>query len=263
MNEGHRDGSTSSGPPLRLRSAVSLNEADELKLAATIVEVARDLSRSIPAPRGAPYFYLDSEAPYDPHVLDALCERGIFRKYEFALDIGSGFGGRARWLATRSGCRVLGIDPRLATVAAARMLNRRARMDAQVTFQVGRPDCLPAHDRLFTHVWLVDMPYDATAATTYSEAFRVLRPGGNFALQCPISPQSRPADLLGALKDMGFVDVDAYEGIFPQLPPPCSTARERLQIALRQRLHAAALWERLEKREHGHVRLLIFARRPG
>lgn len=244
------------------RLAVALDQAAELKLAATIVEVARDLAHSVPAPRGAPYFYLDSEAPYDPHVLDALCERGIFRKYEFALDIGSGLGGRSRWLATRSGCRVLGIDPHLATVAAAQMLNRRARMDSQVTFQLGRTDALPLRAGVFTHVWLVDVPYDTTPAETYAEAFRVLRPGGHFALQCPVSRDVRPDALLDVLRDIGFIELDAYEGIFPQLPQACVLARERLRDALRQRLAAAAAWERMEQREHGHVRLLIFARRP-
>src|SRR5438445_6817933 len=105
--------------------------------AVTIIDVTRDLARTVPPPRGAPYFCLDSEVPYDLRVLDAFCSRGIFRKYELALELGSGLGGRARWLAARSGCRIVGIDPRPQTVAAAVLLNRRARMDDQVTFCVG------------------------------------------------------------------------------------------------------------------------------
>lgn len=234
----------------------------ELKLAGTIMDVARELARTLPSARGVPFFFLDSDAPYDPQVLDALCERGIFRKYEFALDIGSGLGGRARWLATRSGCRVVGVDPRLPMVAAAAMLNRRARMDDQVRFQVGTPECLPLHDKVFTHVWLVDVPYDTTLADTYAEALRVLRPGGHFAMQCPLSSHVRPDALLTVLRDVGFIDVEAYEGIFSDLPQACRLARDRLRVALQVKLHEAAVWERLEKREHGHVRLLVFARRP-
>ena len=247
--------------PPKGREGTQMPQA-ELKLAATIVDVARELARTLPPPRGTPFFFLDSDAPYDPRVLDALCERGIFRKYEFALDIGSGLGGRARWLAARSACRIIGVDPRLPMVAAAAMLNRRARMDGQVRFQVGHPECLPLRDKVFTHVWLVDVPYDTTIADTYAEVLRVLRPGGHFAMQCPVSSHVRPDALLAVLRDVGFVDVEAYEGIFSDLPQACRLARDRLRIALQAKLHEAAVWERLEKREHGHVRLLVYACRP-
>jgi len=103
-------------------------------LVTAIIDVTRELARSVPPPRGAPYFYLDAEVTYDFRVLDALCARGIFRKYEFALDIGSGLGGRARWLAARSGCRIVGVDPRPSAVVAATTLNRRAHMDEHVRF---------------------------------------------------------------------------------------------------------------------------------
>jgi len=234
----------------------------ELKLAATIVDVARELARTLPPPRGTPFFFLDSDASYDPQVLDALCERGALGKQDLALDIGSGLGGRARWLAVRAGCRVVGVDPQLPMVAAAAMLNRRARMEDQVRFQVGRAECLPWRDRVFTRVWLVDVSYDTALADTYAEALRVLRPGGHLAMQCPLSSYVRPDALLDALRGVGFVDVEAYEGIFSDLPQACRSARDRLRVALQFKLHEAAVWERLEKREHGHVRLVVYARRP-
>jgi SAM-dependent methyltransferase len=205
-----------------------MHGAPELRLAATIVDVARDLARSVPPPRGAPYFCLDSAAAYDLNVLGSFCERGIFRKYEFALDLGSGLGGRARWLAARSGCRILGVDSRPLVVAAAALLNGRVHMDEQVTFQVGQLDCLPLRPRVFTHVWLVDFPDPTQSVATCSEGFRVLRPGGHFAVQCVAASAAVRAAWTMTLSKVGFVNLEAREVTLTELSPPCRVARERL-----------------------------------
>lgn len=207
-----------------------MREPAELSRAAAIIAVARDLTRSVPPPRGAPYFGLDSEAAYDLSVLDAFCARGIFRKYEFALDLGSGLGGRARWLAARFGCRILGVDPDLSAVSAAALLNRRVRMDDQVAFQVGRFESLPLRPRTFTHVWMVDVPEEMRSARTLREGFRVLRPGAHFALQCrALSPAERDA-LLGTLAAVGFTNLETRDVECTEPPPPCRVARDRLRF---------------------------------
>lgn len=228
----------------------------ELHLAAGIVDVSRELARSLPAPRGAPYFCLDTEAGYDLSVLDPLCTRGIFRKYELALDIGSGLGGRARWLAARAYCRVVGVDPRPAAVVAAGLLNRRARMDDQVMFQVGRFDSLPLRERVFTHVWLVDIPWDAAAPQVLAEAFRVLRRGAHFAMQCPMPAAEGGDGLVDALRRLGFVDVEAGTVTSVEPPQACRFARARLDSALGAGNTAATA------AAPNHRRLQIFARRP-
>jgi len=201
----------------------------DLSLAMAIVGVARDLARTVPPPRGAPYFYLDSDTPYDWKVLESFCERGIFRKYEFALDLGSGLGGRARWLAIRSGCRILGVDPRPSTVAAAKLLNRRAHMDEQVAFQVGQLDCLPLQSRVFTHVWMTDLPNAAQSVGTCSEGFRVLRPGGHLAVQCTALSLAGCDDVLARLAAVGFVNLETRSVECAEPPPQCRLARDRLQ----------------------------------
>jgi SAM-dependent methyltransferase len=214
--------------------------ASELSLATTIVDIARDLARSVPPPRGAPYFCLDSDAAYDLSVLGSFSERGIFRKYEFALDLGSGLGGRARWLATRFGCRILGVDPRPSAVAAAVVLNRRAHMDDQVAFQVGEFDRLPLRSRVFTHVWMVDLHDAVASVATCGESFRVLRPGGHLAVQCAApAPAGRDA-VLAALTAVGFVDIELRRVECTELSPPCRLARDRLRAGAGQPAGGAA-----------------------
>ena len=226
----------------------------ELRLAAAIVDVARDLALAVPPPRGAPYFCLDTDATYDLNVLGSFCERGIFRKYEFALDLSSGLGGRARWLAARSGCRILGVDSRPVVVAAATLLNRRVHMDEQVTFQVGQLDCLPLRARVFTHVWLVDLADRIPSAATCSEGFRVLRPGGHFALQCSGSSSDVRTTWVASLTQVGFVNVEVREVELAELSPPCRLARDRL----------GAQWECAERDASVQpaMAVQIFATRP-
>jgi SAM-dependent methyltransferase len=234
--------------------------AAELKLAETIVEAGRLLARSIPPPRGAPYFYLDSTAAYDLRVFDNLSARGIFRKYEFALDMGSGLGGRARWLAARTGCSIVGVDPGVAAVRAATMLNRRAHMDGQVRFQVGRLEHLPLRDRVFTHVWMLDVDDDAALPAVAGEAFRVLRHGGHFALQCRALPMARRADLLDTLARVGFVELQSHEVTMPEPPDTHRIARARLQGILRAQADAEVL-ALLRPPLREPTRLQIFASR--
>lgn len=228
----------------------------------TIIEVARTLTRSVPPPRGAPYFCLDTEAAYDLRLLDALSERGIFRKYEFALDLGSGLGGRARWLAARSGCRIAGIDPRPAAVAAAATLNRRARMDEQVSFAVGQLEKLPLRERVFTHVWLVDPAREVHTARVLAEAFRVLRRGAHFGLQCStLAPAARDV-MLDALRHVGFIDIEMSAVSFVEMPHACRMARARFSSARQELDDAGSPPAELVTQAEHRARLQIFARRP-
>lgn len=260
----NRHGRTLDGPNAAVKSPSGgqRGQATGLQLAATIIDVTRALGRSVPPPRGAPYFGLDSEAAYDLAVLDAFCARGIFRKYEFALDLGSGLGGRARWLAARTGCRVVGVDPSPHAVAAAALLNRRARMDEQVRFQVGRFGSLPLRDRVFTHVWLIDATEDAASTETFSEAFRVLRRGGHFAVQALLLSPPRRAAMLAALRGIGFVDLEACDVRFAELPHACRIARDRLRLAVQPATGEAPTWQRLGTRPEVRTGVQIFARRP-
>lgn len=232
--------------------------ADVRDLTALVIDISRDLARSVPPPRGAPFFGLDIEAEYDPAVLEAFWARGIFRKYEFALDMGSGLGGRARWLAAHSGCRILGIDPCPSRVAAAAALNRRAHLEQQVTFQAGRLDTLPLRGRLFTHVWMVDPGHDGALQPACAEGFRVLRPGGHFALQRPRASAAERAELLAVLRGIGFMEIDVREVTFSELPAVCRLARDRWRASIARQCGKRAG----EARAAAALGEQIFGRRP-
>jgi SAM-dependent methyltransferase len=212
------------------------HQSAEERRAETIAAVARDLGRSVPPPRGAPFFYLDAPLPaYGLEALDPLSRRGIFRKYELVLEIGCGLGARTRWLAAHLGCRLVGVDSREDVVAAALLLNRRARIEGQVQFQVGHPAHLPLRQRCFTHVWMLEPDRWAPTADAAAEAFRVLRPGGHVAIHGLQPTEERTAPVLDVLRASGFIDLEACPVRLHDVPVACRLARERLWAAL----HAA------------------------
>ncbi len=230
------------------------------QLALAIDTVTRALAQSVPPPRQAPYFLLDGSGAYDFGVLDRFLGHGIFRKYEFALDLGSGLGGRARWLAARSGCRVLGVDARPQVARAAATLNRRARMDGQVMFCAAGLTVLPLRERVFTHVWLPDAALEVDTDRVLAEAFRVLRRGGHFALQCLLASQAEGLEVL--IRAAGFVDVTVSTVALNDLPHSLQLARGRLRQALRDEPSVATAWESLVASTPERTAVQIFGRRP-
>jgi len=100
----------------------------------------------------------------------------------FVLDVGSGVGGPARYLAETYGCRVTGVDLSEPFVDAARYLTERTGQTGQVSFQTGSALALPFNDGHFDVALLQHVSMNiADRAQLYREIRRVLKPGGKFA----------------------------------------------------------------------------------
>jgi SAM-dependent methyltransferase len=96
------------------------------------------------------------------------------------LEVGSGSGGPAVYLARHAGCRVTGVDVNAHGVANAEALAREAGLDGRVGFQAldaSRP--LPFADGAFDAVVSNDaMCHIADRGAVLRDWCRVLRPGG-------------------------------------------------------------------------------------
>lgn len=104
------------------------------------------------------------------------------------LDIGSGLGGAARYLASTFGCRVTGLDLMQSYCDAATMLTERCGLADRIRFQQGDALALPFPDASFDQVWTQHVSMNiADKARLYSEMRRVLRPGGRLAIYDPIA----------------------------------------------------------------------------
>ncbi len=127
-------------------------------------------------------------------VLDHFHGRGVAATQELValltpqpgervLDIGSGIGGPARWIATKCGCHVTGVDLTPAFCAAARALIEATGLTDRVDIIDGSALALPVPDGAFDRAYSQNVAMNIEDKLgMYREAFRALRPGGVLAL---------------------------------------------------------------------------------
>ena len=155
-------------------------------------------------------------------AVNILAAHAGIRQDQHVLDVCSGMGGPARWLAHRIGCRVTGIDFTQSRVESARRLTQRAKLDHLVDFIHGDATAMPSPDAHFDVVisqeaW-VHIPDKAAVVT---ECVRVVKPNGVIAFtdivalvplapdeesrlaaemhEAEIAPVARYIELLGSL----------------------------------------------------------------
>jgi|SRR5581483_4956654 len=259
-----------------------MTDAPVARLAAIIDELVRAHRTASPPPRGLPYLGLEHASGTTFDLLDGLAARGIFRKYELVLDLGSGLGATSRWLAARLGCDVVGTTSLAAEASAASALTRRAGLAAQIRSATAAPGALPFRDSPFTHVWIHEsLPRLAEPDRALAEAYGTLRRGGTLAVQDLVVDRVASAcavpgfhfatveDRIAALRRIGFVDVEVRDrsGDAVERSAQVLAARD----ALHRRLYAdPTLHSLLAEREalapaiaDGALRVIqILARRP-
>jgi SAM-dependent methyltransferase len=126
-------------------------------------------------------------------ALDQFHTRGLAATAELAklagiiagmsvLDVGSGVGGPARFLAATYGCQVTGVDLSEPFVDAARYLTGRTGQSGQVSFQTASALELPFDDDRFDVALLQHVAMNiADRVRLYRQIRRVLTSGGRFA----------------------------------------------------------------------------------
>lgn len=103
---------------------------------------------------------------------------------DHVIDIGSGLGGPARYLAVTYGCRVSGVDLTEEFVAVATDLTRRIGLAGKVDFRQGSALDLPFPNASFDLGWTQNVAMNIEdRARWYREMHRVLKPGARLAIQ--------------------------------------------------------------------------------
>ena len=113
---------------------------------------------------------------------DALASLANVTAASHVLDIGSGMGGPARYLARQYGCRVSGLDLTESRVLGARRLTDLAGLSERIDFNRGNALDMPfeaaSFDAVVSQETFLHVP---DKATLLSECARVLKPAGRIA----------------------------------------------------------------------------------
>ena len=138
---------------------------------------------------------LDALTIDDLQMVDEFHTRGrqttteVFALTEFSphhtvIDLGSGIGGPARYIAHTIGCRVSGIDLTTSFVATANKLSELTGLTDLARFQVASALDTPFDDDTFDRAVTIQMQMGiADKNAFYREVFRILKPGGAFVYQ--------------------------------------------------------------------------------
>ncbi|MEM7021117.1 MAG: methyltransferase domain-containing protein [Pseudomonadota bacterium] len=128
---------------------------------------------------------IEALAPYDQfhgrgmEATKELADQLQVAAGDHLLDVGSGIGGPARYLADRFHARVTGIDLTEHFCEAARHLASRLGLDDRTAFHHGNALAMPFEDAIFHGAYSMNVSMNiADKSALYGEIFRVLRPGG-------------------------------------------------------------------------------------
>jgi ubiquinone/menaquinone biosynthesis C-methylase UbiE len=99
------------------------------------------------------------------------------------LDVGCGLGGPARFVASRFGCLVSGIDLTQEYVDTGNVLSNWVGLDKKVILQQGSAMALPFPDGQFDAAYMMHVGMNIPdKKSLFSEVFKVLKPGGIFGI---------------------------------------------------------------------------------
>ena len=123
------------------------------------------------------------------------------------LDIGAGYGGAARYLATAYGCRVTALNLSEVENERNRQMNREQQLADRIDVVDGSFEELPFDDASYDFVWSQDaLLHSGNREQVITEVARVLRPGGVFIMTDPMQEASVSKEALQPVLDRIHLD---------------------------------------------------------
>jgi sarcosine/dimethylglycine N-methyltransferase len=132
-----------------------------------------------------------------------------------ALDLGAGYGGAGRYLATRFGCEVDCLNLSDVQNERNRVLTEKAGLTDRVHVVHANFESIPGPDARYAVVWSQDaILHSGARERVLAEVARVLEPGGHFVFTDPMQTDDCPPDVLQPVLDRIHLDSLASPGFY-------------------------------------------------
>lgn len=118
------------------------------------------------------------------------------------LDMGAGYGGVARYLASTYGCKVVALNLSERENERDRQMNKEQGLDHLIEVWDGSFESVDAEDASFDVVWSQDsILHSSERGKVIAEAARVLKPGGELIMTDPMQVDDCPEGVLQPVYD--------------------------------------------------------------
>jgi len=136
--------------------------------------------------------------PASRRTVDHMADRlGDIKADDVILDVGAGYGGAARRLVERFGCKVICLNLSEAENQRNRAMNKQAGVDDRIDVIDGSFEDIPLDDASVDHVWSQDaFLHSGNREKALSEVDRVLKPGGRIVFTDPMRADDCPEGVL-------------------------------------------------------------------
>lgn len=127
---------------------------------------------------------------------------GNIDSQQTVLDMGAGYGGAARYLASTFGCAVTALNLSEKENERNRELNKARELSEKIQVIDGSFENVPAADHTFDVVWSQDaILHSGHREKVLQESVRVLKPGGRFVFTDPMQADHCPRGVLQPILD--------------------------------------------------------------
>ncbi len=118
------------------------------------------------------------------------------------LDLGAGYGGAARYLALETGCKVWCYNLSEKENERNREKNQKLGLDKLIEVHQGNFEQINFEDEAFDVIWSEDsLLHSNRKKVVFEEAYRVLKPGGDFIYTDPMQSDNCPDGVLQPILD--------------------------------------------------------------
>jgi sarcosine/dimethylglycine N-methyltransferase len=134
------------------------------------------------------------------------------------LDLGSGYGGSARYLAKTFGCHVDCLNLSETQNQRNRQLNQKQDLANQLQVIDGNFESIPKPDQQYDIVWSQDaILHSGNRQQVFEEVYRVLKPGGEFIFTDPMQSDNCPENVLQPVLERLSLESMGSIGLYTQM----------------------------------------------